>query len=223
MAGLPAVFSTNPRCAVQLTVPLEIRRAPAADPAVVEGYAAVWNTRDLFGDVIERGAFKATLARHASEGTRPLMLWQHDMAEPVGVWTSLVEDEVGLRATGRLVTDASRGQDAAALIEAGALNGLSIGFIVPEGASKLDRNTGVRTLTAIDLYEISLVSFPGQPAARVQRSVPASARQARAVAARGWPGMLTGSAEPDPETEAAARRLARDIRAAVRQMKEPTS
>lgn len=143
-------------------VPLSIR---AADDGSVEGYGSVFGQPDTYDDVITPGAFAASLAAHRAAGTMPAMLWQHDPEEPIGVWSDMVEDEKGLRVKGRLVLESERGRAAHALLKAGALNGLSIGFTAKQWA--YDRDSQIRTLTEIDLWEVSLVTFPAQPRARV--------------------------------------------------------
>ena len=135
------------------------------DDGTVEGYGSVFGVRDNYDDVIAKGAFAATLAQHKSEGTMPAMLWQHDATEPIGVWTEMVEDAKGLRIKGQLALDTTRGKEAYALLKLGALNGLSIGFVSKQWA--YDRDTEVRTLTELDLWEVSLVTFPANEKARV--------------------------------------------------------
>lgn len=137
----------------------------AGDDGTVEGYGSVFGVRDTYDDVIQPGAFATSLGAHRAAGTMPAMLWQHDPEEPIGVWTDMVEDEKGLRVKGRLVLDAERGRAAHALLKAGALNGLSIGFMAKQWA--YDRDTDVRTLTEIDLWEVSMVTFPAQARARI--------------------------------------------------------
>jgi HK97 family phage prohead protease len=135
------------------------------DDGSVEGYGSVFGMKDSYDDVIQPGAFSASLAAHRAAGTMPAMLWQHDQSEPIGVWSEMVEDERGLRVKGRLVLESERGRAAHALLKAGALNGLSIGFMAKEWS--YDRESEVRTLTGIDLWEVSMVTFPAQRAARV--------------------------------------------------------
>lgn len=135
------------------------------DDGTVEGYGSVFGQRDSYDDVIEPGAFAGSLAEHRAAGTMPAMLWQHDPEEPIGVWTEMAEDDRGLRVKGRLVLESERGRAAHALLKAGALNGLSIGFMAKSWG--YDRDTSIRTLTEIDLWEVSLVTFPAQSRARV--------------------------------------------------------
>ena len=131
----------------------------------VEGYGSVFGVRDNYDDVIAKGAFVQSLKDHKAAGTMPAMLWQHDADKPIGVWTEMVEDEKGLRIKGQLAMETVKGKEAHALLKMGALNGLSIGFMSKEWA--YDRETEVRTLTAIDLWEVSLVTFPANEKARV--------------------------------------------------------
>ena len=137
----------------------------AADDGTVEGYGSVFGVRDNYDDVIAKGAFVQSLKDHKAAGTMPAMLWQHDADKPIGVWTEMVEDEKGLRIKGQLAMETVKGKEAHALLKMGALNGLSIGFMSKEWA--YDRETEVRTLTAIDLWEVSLVTFPANEKARV--------------------------------------------------------
>ena len=125
------------------------------------GYASVFGVADSGGDVVRAGAFHRTLA---AGGAVPL-LWQHDPGEPIGFVEKLSEDVRGLRVIARIVGDNRRGGDAAALLRAGALTGLSFGYRVR--ASRPDRVRGIRELTDLDLLEVSLVTFPMQALARV--------------------------------------------------------
>ena len=137
----------------------------AGDDGTVEGYGSVFGVRDNYDDVIAKGAFINSLKDHKAAGTMPAMLWQHDADKPIGVWTEMVEDEKGLRIKGQLAMETVKGKEAHALLKMGALNGLSIGFMSKEWA--YDRDTEVRTLTAIDLWEVSLVTFPANEKARI--------------------------------------------------------
>lgn len=137
----------------------------AGDDGTVEGYGSVFGVRDNYDDVIAKGAFVQSLKDHKAAGTMPAMLWQHDADKPIGVWTEMVEDEKGLRIKGQLAMETVKGKEAHALLKMGALNGLSIGFMSKEWS--YDRETEVRTLTAIDLWEVSLVTFPANEKARV--------------------------------------------------------
>ena len=131
----------------------------------IEGYGSVFGVKDSYDDIIASGAFAATLARHKADGTMPAMLWQHNGAEPIGVWTEMSEDARGLFVRGQLCLDTVRGKEAHALMKMNALNGLSIGFMSKAWA--YDAETDIRTLTEVDLWEVSPVTFPANGKARV--------------------------------------------------------
>lgn len=95
------------------------------------------------------------------------MLRAHEPNEPIGVWTSLEQDDRGLKATGQLVLATVKGRETYELLRAGALDGLSIGYKAIQ--DKIDRKTGTRLLEAVDLFEISIVTFPMLPAATITR------------------------------------------------------
>ena len=139
------------------------QEAARRPPVLIRGYAALFGRPDLSGDVIEPGAFLASLVRRGASGVR--MLWHHDPARPVGRWTAIREDRTGLFVEGLLAPFSQAGEEAAALIAAGALDGLSIGF-----KTRLARKANPparRRLVTIDLWEVSLVSFPMQEGARL--------------------------------------------------------
>lgn len=121
------------------------------------GYAAVFDRPDRGGDVVRPGAFAASLA---GGGSVPL-LWQHAPARPIGRVDYLKEDRRGLRVIGRL-SDSAAAREAAALLRDGTVRGLSFGYRVREA-----KGAGPRELTALELVEVSLVTFPMQPKARV--------------------------------------------------------
>ncbi|WP_373353227.1 HK97 family phage prohead protease [Pseudoroseicyclus sp. CXY001] len=130
----------------------------------IEGYASFFGQTDKGGDVVEPGAYAASLKRLGAAGGRVRMLWQHDPREVIGIWDEVVEDGKGLRVKGRLLTDVSRGREAAALIEAGAIDGLSIGYRTLRATKD---QSGRRRLAELELWEVSLVTFPMLPEARV--------------------------------------------------------
>lgn len=135
-----------------------------SDGAVIEGYASLFGLPDQGGDVVSRGAYAKSLQQIAARGGSVKMLWQHDPAEPIGVWDQIYEDERGLYVKGRLLLDVGRAREAAALIGAGAIDGLSIGYrtIAAEKNAK-----GQRLLAELELWEVSLVTFPMLKEARV--------------------------------------------------------
>ena len=132
--------------------------------AAIEGYASVFGVADQGGDVVEKGAYAASLAALARAGRRVKMLWQHDPAQPIGVWDEVREDATGLWVKGRILIEVERGREVAALVQAGAIDGLSIGY----RTVKAERDgKGKRLLSELELWEVSLVTFPMLPEARV--------------------------------------------------------
>lgn len=149
---------------------LEVKFAQDAslsgDGQVIEGYASRFGVMDQGGDTVLPGAFAAGLTRLAERGGKVRMLWQHDPAAPIGVWEELREDGTGLWVRGRLLPDVARAREAAALLAAGAIEGLSIGY----RAIRAERDRkGRRMLAEVELWEVSLVTFPMLPEARVGR------------------------------------------------------
>lgn len=134
------------------------------DGQVVAGYASLFGVKDQGGDVVEKGAYGGSLARLARSGERVKMLWQHDPAQPIGVWDEVKEDGHGLWVKGRILTEVEKGREAAALLAAGAIDGLSIGY----RTVKAERDgKGRRLLQELELWEVSLVTFPMLAQARV--------------------------------------------------------
>ncbi|MEM9343443.1 MAG: HK97 family phage prohead protease [Pseudomonadota bacterium] len=131
---------------------------------VIEGYASVFGQTDRGGDIVQQGAYARSLKSLQADGRRVKMLWQHDPAEPIGVWDDVREDAKGLYVKGRLLAETARGREASVLIEAGAIDGLSIGYRTVK-SQKDDK--GRRVLADLELWEVSLVTFPMLPEARV--------------------------------------------------------
>lgn len=130
----------------------------AGDGGEISGIAWPFGSPDRVGDVIEKGAFGAV--------ELPLpMLFGHDPNDPVGAWTAAAEDIEGLKVKGTLlVNDVARAREVHALVKAGSVKGLSVGFQTLKAVS---RKGGGRTITALKLMEVSLVTFPMHPGARV--------------------------------------------------------
>ncbi len=134
----------------------------------VAGFAAIYNTPDQSGDVILPGAFAKSLARTGAGGVR--MLFAHDAKEVVGVWHRFVETPKGLYAEGQLVAGVQRSAELAALLEAKAIDGLSIGFKTKK--ARTVPKAGLRELIELELWEVSIVTFPMHSGARVSKSQP---------------------------------------------------
>lgn len=131
-----------------------------------EGYGSVFGVKDSYDEIVAPGAFAESLATHKAAGTMPALLWQHRSGEPIGIYLEMVEDNIGLKVSGKLALKTVRGAEAYELLKMGAISGLSIGFVTREDS--YDRVSGIRTLKRVDLWETSLVTFPANDAARVQ-------------------------------------------------------
>jgi HK97 family phage prohead protease len=127
------------------------------------GYASLFGQADLGRDMVLPGAFAASLRRRGPGGVK--MLFQHDPNQPIGVWLEIREDAEGLYVKGQLTTEVARAREVLSLMRAGALDGLSIGYRTVRG--RTDAKTGIRSLIEVDLWEISVVTFPLLPEARV--------------------------------------------------------
>lgn len=132
----------------------------ASEGVAIQGYASLWGVADLNGDVVARGAFAASLARTGARQVR--MLHQHEDRAIVGVWDEMTEDDRGLRVRGRIMDWSAESRFASALAKASALDGLSIGF----RSSRARRDGRLRVLVEVELWEVSLVTFPMLPGAR---------------------------------------------------------
>jgi HK97 family phage prohead protease len=141
------------------------------------GYGSIFGNVDEGGDVVERGAFAVSLEAHRSKGRMPKLLWQHDPSEPNGVWLDMREDTRGLWCQGKLLLEVDRARQAHTLLRHGAIDGLSIGYdckVWETGQAELEAAympagpglprygaaPTVRRLMEIDLWEVSLVTFP---------------------------------------------------------------
>lgn len=166
----------------------------ADDAGVVTGYGSVFGGVDAYGDTIEPGAFADSI-----KARRPKMLWQHRMDKPIGVWDEVDEDGKGLRLKGR-IADTELGREARQLITMGAMDGLSIGYRTIRDEMRGNN----RILKQVDLWEVSFVTIPADPAALVTglkslsterecedalRDIGFSRREAKAFIARGWGGV----------------------------------
>lgn len=210
------------------------RFAPALDldvkadgDGILSGYASVFDMVDLQGEIVRPGAYRRTLAEHKAQGTHPAMLWSHKLDHPIGRWIELREDQRGLWAKGKLSLNTDAGKQAHAHLVNGDLDGLSIGFVVPEGARKYTPG-GNFELLDIDLIEISIVTVPANRGARISsvkalstkselvdlfRENGLSKATARRAAAGAWRALQ------DDDSRDKAARLLRQIEAASAQLK----
>lgn len=141
-----------------LDVPFEVKEL--SETGTFSGYGSVFGVEDSYKEIVAPGAFVKSLTNR-----QPAMLWQHRTTEPIGVWTDINEDQTGLLMSGKLAMKTKRGAEAYELLKMVALNGMSIGFNTIK--ESLDSKTGVLTLNEIDLWEVSLVTFPANESARV--------------------------------------------------------
>jgi HK97 family phage prohead protease len=220
---------------LRLAPPLETRFiGEDAAQGIISGYASVWAGQpggevDSYGDQIARNAFSATLAEHKAAGTMPPMLWSHDPSRPVGKWVEVREDDRGLFVVGQLNLQTDAGKEAFAHLQARDVSGLSIGFQVAKDGFQ-HQTGGSRLLTAVSLFEISVVAMPASRAARItevksmqtqrdlERWLHDEAGLSRAAAVKvargGWSAL---SGEPADEEKFAP--LARRIEAALTEMR----
>lgn len=131
----------------------------------IEGYGSVFGQVDSVNDIVAAGAFKNSIAAHIREGTSPKFLWQHDPGQPCGVWNDFKEDQRGLVLKGNFLTETRTGKEAYEFAKSGAVDGLSIGYKTLQ--YEYQTSTDIRVLTEVDLWEISLVTFPALRSARV--------------------------------------------------------
>jgi hypothetical protein len=197
---------------------VELKLAPSSETELMtfSGYGAVFNNIDSYGDMIMPGAFADYLSRSKESGEWPAMLLQHggflggaEDESPIGIWTELAEDGTGLKVAGKLA-ETQRGRDAYTLLKMDprpAITGLSIGYIPKEWEPRSKPDDPRRKLKKIDLMEISLVTFPANPKARVAsvksvrdlerilRDGGLSEREAKTILAKGasaLPGLRDG-------------------------------
>lgn len=147
------------------TIDFQFELKATSDSGTFDGYGSVFNIKDYGNDIIVPGAFTDTLTQQKAAGRMPAMLWQHRQDDPIGVYTAMSEDAVGLKVSGQLALKTSRGAEAYELMKMGAITGMSIGYRSKEDS--YDRTTGIRTLKRVDLLELSLVTFPMNDASRI--------------------------------------------------------
>lgn len=141
-----------------LDVPFKVKAV--SDDGLFSGYGSVFGVVDSYQEIVVAGAFTDSL-----KNRQPSLLWQHRSGEPIGIYPVVKEDAVGLYVEGKLALKTARGAEAYELLKMGAISGLSIGFQVRD--ESYDRVTGITTLKTLDLWEISLVTFPANEAARI--------------------------------------------------------
>jgi len=159
------------KSAAEVTEGVVVPEIKAAKNGTIEGYGAVFSTLDTGGDIILPGAFAESLAKNPTVK----MLWQHDPHRPIGVWDEVKEDEKGLYVKGRILGDVEKGKEALALISAGAMDGLSIGYRTIKASRDAQGN---RLLEQVEIWEVSTVTFPMNTVAKID-AVKAAAMEQR--------------------------------------------
>ena len=204
----------------RLDTPLKIKSV--SESGEFSGYGSVFGVKDSYSDIVVPGAFKASLANWQEKGQQPAMLWQHRMDEPIGVYTKMEEDNEGLYVEGRLlIDDDPLAKRAHAHMKAGSLSGLSIGYSLKD--YEWDNDKGAWLLKDIDLWEVSLVTFPANDEARISdvknalnrgeavspkhiervlRDVGLSRSQAKAFMSEGYSALKQRDADDDAALEA---------------------
>ena len=194
---------------------MNFKAETVSEDGFFSGYCNVFDVEDSYGDVVRKGAFIDSLNEWQAKGKLPPILWQHDKATVLGVWTKLYEDDKGLYGEGQLlINDVAKAKEAHALLKHGAIDGLSIGYYVKEYS--IDNEQGVYNLLKLDLREISIVTFPANTDSRIDavkshlakgelpslsdfekflREAGFSKSQATAIAGHGLRSLLQG--EPD--------------------------
>ena len=148
---------------IESGIGFELDTKAVSDAGVFEGYASVFDRMDLGRDVVRPKAFAKSLTERPAGKIK--MLRQHHSEEPIGMWSALAEDSRGLHAKGQLILDTVKGRETYALMKAGALDGLSIGFRTRRHT--YDQTKKLRYLEDVDLHEISIVTFPMMPDATI--------------------------------------------------------
>lgn len=138
-----------------------------SDDGLFSGYASVFDNVDSYGDIVRKGAFVESIGEWEAKGKMPPILWNHDPSDPIGVYTKMQEDDKGLFVEGRLlIDDVPRAKQTHALMKAGVIDGLSIGYRVKEYLYNVDEE--VTDLIKLSLREVSIVTFPANPETRIE-------------------------------------------------------
>lgn len=148
--------------------PLEIKKEEIDSAGLFKGYASTFGgSPDSYGDIVVEGAFSRSLSAGGRNGFGIPLLWQHKSDEPIGIWSLISENKKGLQVEGQLALNTTKGKDTYELMKMGAVKGLSIGFNPVEDGYSIDDKKKIRYLNDIDLWEISVVTFPANTRAHI--------------------------------------------------------
>jgi|TARA_R100000278_G_scaffold33316_1_gene30258 HK97 family phage prohead protease len=151
----------------QLDVSFEVKTSDDDEQqGMFSGYGSIFNNKDLGNDVVMQGAFAQSIGRKGAKAVK--LLYQHKQDEPIGIFDEIIEDRKGLKVKGRLAMGTQRGREVYELMKMGAIDGLSIGYRVEPKGYHYDEKRKRRYLKSVDLMEISAVTFPMNPRARIQ-------------------------------------------------------
>ena len=197
------------------------------DDGFFSGYGSVFGNVDSAREVVMPGAFSKSLDEWQARGRNPPVLWNHNRNEPIGVYTLLEEDDRGLYVEGKLlVNEVQRAREIHALMKAGAIDGMSIGYAVKKSSNA---GNGVKNLNELRLFEVSVVTFPANEESRVDavkaaldegelptlpefekflREAGFSKTQAVAIATGGLSKLLRGEPGDDPASKSVSEALA---------------
>lgn len=150
----------------KLDFAFEVKTDDIKENGIFSGYASTFGGEpDSYGDIVAHGAFKESVANGGRNKNGIPMLWQHDPSQPIGIWQQMIEDSKGLAVVGQLALETQLGKETHILMKLGAVKGMSIGYGTKD--YEFDEKTKIRTLKTIDLWEVSLVTFPANIHAQV--------------------------------------------------------
>jgi len=149
------------------TIDAALELKELTDSGSFSGMASVFGELDSVNDIIEPGAFTKSLKDHREKDRMPALLWQHDTREPIGAIRDIVETSKGLeiKKADLFIDEIPKARQAHKLLKEKAISGLSIGFRLKD--SEIDKSSGARLIKQVDLFEVSLVTFPALDSARV--------------------------------------------------------
>ena len=145
----------------------EFKEIESEEDGTFEGYASIFNNKDLGNDVIRRGAFLKTLGDKKPNNIK--LLYQHKTDEVIGVIDNIQEDNKGLKIKGRLTMNTQKGKEVYELMKMGAIDSMSIGYKLSPDSYKYDPKDKRRIIKQVELMEVSMVTFPMNPRAKITK------------------------------------------------------